>query len=54
MVKNSDRLEKYLKVPIIPKKDPEIEVNDNLSKKIQNQENSWLWKLREELKDCIN
>lgn len=54
MIKNSDRFEKFLKVPVIPKKDPEAEGSDNLYKKIQNQENAWLWKLREELKNCIN
>jgi hypothetical protein len=36
MVKNSDRLEKHLKVPSIPKKDPEADSNENLSKKINN------------------
>ncbi len=34
MVKNGDRLEKFLRVPVIPKKDPESDSGDNLCKKI--------------------
>lgn len=49
LIKAPERQEKFLKVPQIPLSDPTEEESSQLSQKIKNQENKWLWDLRMEL-----
>ena len=49
LVKAPERQEKFLRVPQIPLSDPTEEESHQLFQKIKNQENKWLWDLRQEL-----
>jgi len=53
LIKASERHEKFLKTPQIPLSDPAEEDATQLHQKILNQENKWLWDLREELSATI-